>query len=128
MCPGNIDWTSGNFSGAFNTPSWDGKVLFNFYNATSVDLSNDSLGGYVVAPDANVTVGHDIDGGVMAMNLTVDSEIDLPNNTDGASAWDGALPNPVPEAPTCISGLGAAFAAAASLWRGRRKLDEFSCP
>ncbi|MGO8763964.1 MAG: choice-of-anchor A family protein [Limisphaerales bacterium] len=108
----SVDWNNGSFFSEFNTPYWDSHVLFNFYDATSVTLSG-LIGGYVVAPNANVTEGNNIDGGVMAKNLTVNSEVDLP-------AWDGDLPNvPVPETAAWpwFSSLGAVMLAAGSLGR-----------
>ena len=112
---GNVNWNSGGFFSQFDTPYWNGRVLFNFYDATSVNLSG-LLGGYVVAPKANVTVQNDIDGGIMARNLTVDSEVDLPGS--GLSAWNGDLPNVlVPEtgAWAWVSSIGALVLAAGSL-------------
>jgi choice-of-anchor A domain-containing protein len=119
---GVVNWTTGSFLSQFNTPYWDGRVLFNFYNATSVTLSG-LIGGYVVAPNANVIEDNNIDGGVMADNLTVNSEVDLPES-GSASAWDGDLPNVVvaPEPSTAVPGAGAMAMAVLSLWRGKRKL------
>jgi choice-of-anchor A domain-containing protein len=117
---GNVNWGTGGFFSQFNTPYWDGRVLFNLYNATSVTLSG-LIGGYVVAPDANVVEQNNIDGGVMAKNLTVDSEVDLPNGS--TSPWSGDLPNvPVPEAGawSWAASLGAAVLAALSLGRQPR--------
>jgi choice-of-anchor A domain-containing protein len=118
----NVNWTTGGFFSQFNTSVWNGRVLFNFYDATSVTLSG-QIGGYVIAPNASVTEDNNIDGGVMAKSLTVDSEVDLPNSSNGASAWDGALPNVVgaPEASTTIPGLGALFILAGFIWRERRQ-------
>lgn len=105
----NVNWTSGNFASEFNTPTWDTLTMFNFYDATNVSLSG-LIGGYVVAPDANVMLGNNIDGGIMASNLTVDSEVDLPSGSS-TSAWEGALPVPEPStlALAGIGGLGMLF-------------------
>jgi choice-of-anchor A domain-containing protein len=111
----NVNWNGGGFFSQFNTPYWNGRVLFNFYDATTVNLSG-LLGGYVVAPDANVTVQNNIDGGIMARNLTVDGEVDLPGS--GLSAWNGDLPTVlVPEtgAWASASSIGAVVLAAGSL-------------
>jgi choice-of-anchor A domain-containing protein len=122
----SINWNSGHFASQFNTPQWDGHVLFNFYDATSVNLSNDSIGGYIVAPNADVTEDHNIDGGVMAKNLTVESEVDLPTNND-PSAWSGDLPNaPVPEASTGFFGVGALVMASGLLFSEKRNRLQIS--
>jgi choice-of-anchor A domain-containing protein len=120
---GSVNWSTGSFFSQFNTPYWDSRVLLNFYNATDVTLSG-LIGGYVVAPNATVTEDNNIDGGVMAQNLIVDSEVDLPSD-NGTSAWDGDLPS-VPEASTWAwaSGLGTIVLAAGSL---RRQRLQFPC-
>jgi choice-of-anchor A domain-containing protein len=116
----NVNWNSGSFFSQFNTQKWNSRVLFNFYDATSVNLSG-LLGGYVVAPKANVTAQNDIDGGIMAGNLTVESAVDLPGS--GISAWSGDLPSvptaSVPEVPawSWAAGLGAVGLTAVSLRR-----------
>ena len=118
----SVNWASGGFFSQFNTPYWNGRVLFNFYDATSVTLSG-LIGGYVIAPKANVTVENNIDGGIMANTLTVDSEVDLPES-GSASAWYGDLPNVVaaPEPSTAVPGASALAVAVFSSWRGKRKL------
>jgi choice-of-anchor A domain-containing protein len=116
---GSVNWTSGSFFSQFNTAQWDGHVLFNFYQATSVNLSG-QIGGYVLAPLANVTEGNSIIGGVAAKNLTVDSAVDLPG-TSSDSAWFGALPNvPVPEASNFMAGVGALVMFAVSFTRKKK--------
>ena len=121
----NVNWNSGSFFSQFNTQNWNGRVLFNFYDATAVNLSG-LLGGYVVAPKANVTAQNNIDGGIMAGNLTVEGEVDLPGS--GISAWSGGLPSAptasVPEAPgwSWAAGLGTVALTAGSLFRRHRWL------
>jgi choice-of-anchor A domain-containing protein len=114
------NWTSGSFFSQFNTQYWNGHVLFNFYDASTVDLSG-QIGGYVVAPNANLIEGNDIDGGVMAANLTVDSEVNLPSN-NSSSAWLGDLPNvPIPEGSTLFPGMSALVMFAMIAWQEKRK-------
>lgn len=116
----NVNWASGNFFSQFNTGFWDGRVLFNFFNATTVNLSG-QIGGYVVAPFANLTEGNDIDGGVMAKNLTIDGGVNLPSNSSSA-AWFGDLPNsPVPEVATFIPGMSALAMLGFVVCREKRK-------
>jgi choice-of-anchor A domain-containing protein len=116
---GTVNWTTGGFFSQFNSAYWDGRVLFNFYDATTVDLSG-QIGGYVVAPDASVMEGNNIDGGVMAQSLTVDSEVDLPSGS--SVAWSGDLPNvPVPEVSTFIPGMSALAMLGIFAWREKRQ-------
>jgi choice-of-anchor A domain-containing protein len=119
---GNINWNSGNFASEFNTSMWNGQVLFNFYNASNVDLSG-LIGGYIVAPDANVMLGNNVDGGIMASNLTVDSEVDLPGS-GGNSVWNGVLPVPEPSAAS----LGAVALAVCYLVRRNLKAASMRAP
>jgi len=119
---GNIDWTSGSFFGEFQTDFGRGNVLFNFYNATNVYLGN-QFEGYIVAPDATVTLANNVDGGVMASNLVADSEVHLPDRNSSTSSWYGDLPtgsptpSPAPEPAT----LALLPAGAAALWAFRRR-------
>jgi choice-of-anchor A domain-containing protein len=103
----NIDWTTGGFFSQFNTPLWDGKVLFNFYNATIVTLSG-QLGGYIVAPGADVTLQSSLTGGIMCSNLVANGEIDLPASSSPTSAWNGIVPVPEPSTIvlSAVGGLG----------------------
>lgn len=95
-------------------------MLFNFYDATTVSLSG-LIGGYVVAPNANVTEYNDIDGGVMAKNLTVYSEVNLPGSSS-AQAWFGSLPDAVvPEMSNGLPGMSALVMLGVILWREQRK-------
>jgi len=94
--------------------------LFNFYNATNIYLGN-QFEGYILAPNADVTLGNNVDGGVMASNLVAESEIHLPDRNASAATFYGSLPNalspgPVPEPATLtLLPVGAA------LWACRRR-------
>ena len=105
---GTVNWTKGDFFDLFQTSYWKGRVLFNFYNATTVNL-HDQITGYVVAPYATVTENNNIDGGVFAENLYVGSEVHLPDRNTSESSWYGDLP----DAPTDVpepAGYGLASA------------------
>jgi choice-of-anchor A domain-containing protein len=107
---GAVNWAQGNFFDAFQLANWKGSVLFNFYNAASVNL-HDQFTGYVMAPGADVTANNNIDGGVVANNLWVGSQVHLPNRNTSNNSWYGDLPDAavVPEPTT------SAFAAALGL-------------
>ena len=119
---GNINWTSGSFFSQFQTDFGRGNVLFNFYNATNIYLGN-QFEGYIVAPNANVTLANNVDGGVMASNLVAESEVHLPDRNSSTASWYGDLPtgspsaSPVPEPAT----LALLPAGAAALWAFRRR-------
>jgi len=125
---GNIDWTTGNFFSEFQTDFGAGNVIFNFYNATNIYLGN-QFQGYVMAPHANVTEANNIDGGVMASNLVVDSEVHLPDRNTSTASWYGTA---LPDAPSSSSSstplalpepgtLALLPAGAAALWAFRRR-------
>jgi choice-of-anchor A domain-containing protein len=88
---GYVNWTCGNFFNNFQTAKWKGRVLFNFYNATNLYL-HDQFCGYILAPCANVTCVNNIDGGVVASNLCVGSEVHLPDRCNTNASWYGCLP------------------------------------
>ena len=106
------------FQNAFGT----GKVLFNFYNATSIDITA-QVYGYIVAPNATVNLHNGVQGGIMAnsINNLGGVGVALPVGSTGSS-WSGSLPDsltpgPVPEpAPFALLPVGAA-----ALWFFRRR-------
>ena len=106
------------FQNAFGTS----KVLFNFYNATSIDISA-QVYGYIVAPNATVNLHSGVQGGIMAnsINNLGGVGVALPVGSTGSS-WSGSLPDsltpgPVPEpAPLALLPVGAA-----ALWFFRRR-------
>lgn len=118
---GKINWDTGNFFGNFQTDFGRGNVVFNFYNATNVTLAH-QFEGYIVAPNANVTLENNVDGGVMASNLVVESEVHLPDRNSSASSFYGTLPNSLPPspAPTPEPSSMVLFAGAATGWFFRR--------
>lgn len=89
------------------------NIIWNFYQATSVDLQTD-IAGTVLAPLAHVTNGNQIDGVLVADSWTGDGELH-------DWAFTGALPPPVPE-PGVWAMLLVGLAAVGAALRGRRSL------
>jgi len=107
------------FLSSFQNAAGTGKVLFNFYNATSIDLTA-QVYGYIVAPNATVNLHSGVEGGIMAasINNLGGMGVALPAGSTGSS-WTGSLPDvtPTPEPGSlALLGLGAA-----ALWRFRRQ-------
>jgi choice-of-anchor A domain-containing protein len=87
-----------------------GNIIWNFYNATSVNIG-DAIGGTVLAPDATVTNGNQIDGALVANAWDDAGEVHY-------IPFTGTLPgNSVPE-PATFTVVGVALA---GLWSARRR-------
>lgn len=92
----SVNWTSGNMVSDFTNNYWQGHVLWNFYEATSIQLNSFNFNGAILAPYASITASGNIDGLVVANNLTTSAEVHLPDSTSSPFAYQGALA-PVPE-------------------------------
>jgi choice-of-anchor A domain-containing protein len=92
-----------NFAGDFTNN--EKKVLFNFYQATTLTVDSNFRAG-IFAPLANVTqLGKNFDGTVVAASLNQSAEIHHEN-------FDGYLPFTIPEPSTAllaVAGLGFAL-------------------
>lgn len=110
----NIDGDAGSFHsmGIFLTGVERERVLYNFYEATSLYLNSISIEGTILAPYASIDfVNGQINGALIGNHLT----------GAGESHWhpfQGELPNPVPEPST----LALACCGAIGLWMGRVRL------
>ncbi len=58
------------FGNAIDTNAGTTNVVWNFYNATSIDFNNLAVRGAVLAPYANITGGASFDGAVAALSYT----------------------------------------------------------
>jgi choice-of-anchor A domain-containing protein len=90
----NVSGTTVNFSANDESGTTGANnIIWNFYQATSVDLST-QIGGTVLAPNADVTNNNQIDGVLVASEWTGQGELH-------DWAFDGNLPgDPVPEPAT----------------------------
>ena len=99
----SINFQYGNLASAFNNLSVISSIVWNFYEAETVNLGSKAFSGLILAPLADVTVNGSIRGTIVAQNLTSGSRIDTP-------FYDGTFATaPVPEPSTMFSlifGLG----------------------
>jgi choice-of-anchor A domain-containing protein len=76
-----------NINGSFNNKEISSKVIWNFYEATSIDLGSQKFVGAILAPLATVTqTGGNIYGSVGAFSLITNAEINVPTNVDITSS------------------------------------------
>jgi len=94
----SVNWTNGNMVGNFNSNYWQGHILWNFYQATAINFNAHNFNGAILAPFASITTSSNIDGLVVANNLTTSAEVHLPDsNSTLAYAYEGytaAIPEP----------------------------------
>ena len=100
-----INWDYGNMVGAFTQNEWREKIVWNFYEATSVNFGSRNMNGQILAPNAVVTASGPIDGSVFAKGLTTTGEIHLPG-------YKGGIPihSPIPEPSSLLLGIAGAAA------------------
>lgn len=93
-----VNWTQGNMVGQFDSNYWQGHVMWNFFEATSINLGSFNMKGAVLAPYASILTAGNIDGLVVANNLTTTAEVHLPDsNSTTGYAFEGYAAAPVPE-------------------------------
>lgn len=93
----SVNWTDGNMVGLFNDNYWQGHIVWNFHEATDIQFGSRQFNGAVLAPLASITAAGNIDGLVVANNLTTTGEVHLPDsNSNTPYAYDGYTA-PIPE-------------------------------
>lgn len=104
----NIDWTGGNMVGQFTTDYWQAHVVWNFFEAETINLGSRNFNGAILAPYASITSSGPIDGLVVANNLTTTGAVNLPDgNSATPYAYDGYAA-PVPEPGSAVFLIAAA--------------------
>lgn len=73
-----INWNAGDMIGAFDQDEWQERIVWNFYEATTINFGGKEFGGQILAPNATITTNGVIEGSVFAKNLTTQSEVHLP--------------------------------------------------
>lgn len=101
----SINWTDGNFVGSFTTAFARSRVLWNFYEATSINLGGRAFNGALLAPAASVSFQGVIEGSAWVNSMTQRGEVHRPE-------YAGFIPAP---------GAGLALAAAAGFAARRRR-------
>jgi hypothetical protein len=121
----NVDasGTAGSYSPAggtnFNGQAYAGSVLWNFYNATSINLGVE-FGGTVLAPNALVQNSSPIDGTLVARNYAGTGELHYkPLGAKGTAFVNSLGSTPVPE-PASLVLLGSAVVTLGALRRRRQ--------
>ncbi len=95
-----VNFTNGNMVGAWTSAFARSKVIWNFWEATSIFFDR-NFNGAVLAPNAHLRNTTAIDGSVFVLSIQQDGEVHLPNYT-------GFVP-----APGSLALLGAAGVLAA---------------
>jgi len=106
----DVQWTDGNFIGDFNLNTVQERVIWNFYEATSIDFGGRAFSGQVLAPNAHVTSNGVIDGSIYAASIQTNSEVHLPTYREEPLPPGFPLPptTNIPEpSSTALLGLGA---------------------
>jgi choice-of-anchor A domain-containing protein len=104
----SVNWTQGNMVGQFDNNYWQGHLIWNFTEATNINLGSFNFKGAILAPYASITAAGNIDGLVVANNLTTTAEVHLPDsNSLGGYAFEGYLA-PVPEPGSVVFLVAAA--------------------
>lgn len=99
-----VNWTKGNMVGLFNDDYWQAHTIWNFYEATTIDFGSHNFNGAILAPYASITTTSNIDGLVVANNLTTSAAVRLP---DDCNVYDGFLATvPEPGGALFILALG----------------------
>lgn len=75
----SIDWSgNGNMVGNFTNSQWRSHVIWNFPQATSINLGSHNMMGAILAPYAAVTTSANLDGSVAVRALTTSAEVHQP--------------------------------------------------
>lgn len=129
----NIAFLGGrNFDGDFNTPVGTGvgntqgqgnpNVIWNFYEADTIDMRNGNLKGTLLANHATLLNTNTIDGGVFIKQLgTSTSPFDGQNAEIHPPLYRGYVPTSAVPEPSSIAMAGVGLLAAALLPRKRRR-------
>jgi choice-of-anchor A domain-containing protein len=93
-----VNWiqNAGNMVGDFTSDYWQAHIVWNFYEATTINLGSHQFNGSILAPNATITTSNNIDGAVIANNLNLTGEVHLPSSSS-ANSYAGYRAQAVPE-------------------------------
>ncbi len=90
-----------NFTGGFGSQSNSSKILWNFVDATTININN-NFNGAILAPDAHINLtGGGINGSVVAASMYMTAEV-------RQNLYTGHMPAPGAGVALAIAGLGLA--------------------
>ncbi len=90
-----VDWDYGNMIGNLVNKNWRGNLIWNFYEATTINLNGHNFMGALLAPYADVTTSGNIDGSVAVKTLTTTAEVHQPEYMGNpTSACPAVTPTP----------------------------------
>ncbi len=75
---GSINWVGGNMVGSFNSTNWRSNIIWNFPQATTINMGSYNFMGALLAPYAAVTAAGNLDGAVAVSSLTTTAEVHQP--------------------------------------------------
>jgi choice-of-anchor A domain-containing protein len=82
-----VNWSgNGNMVGSFNSSHWRSNVIWNFPQATTINMGSRNMMGAVLAPYAAVTTSANLDGSVVVRALTTTAEVHQPTFTGDIGA------------------------------------------
>ncbi|MEM1222536.1 MAG: choice-of-anchor A family protein [Verrucomicrobiota bacterium] len=90
----DIDFNSANFIGSATQDATRSRILFNFFEAETLDVTR-TIEGSVLAPGAHLTISSAINGSVAVSSAILNAEIRGP--TFGRNQDDLGLPTIIPE-------------------------------
>ena len=93
-----INWTNGNMIGNLATDFARARIIWNFFEATSINLQGRAFSGAILAPLAHLTHEGVISGSVAVKSIDQRSEIHLPS-------FVGYIPSPGAAAALVMGGL-----------------------
>jgi choice-of-anchor A domain-containing protein len=95
----SVNWNQGNMVSSFTDIGWRARVLWNFHQATSIQLNSRNFMGALLAPLASVTTTGNLDGSVAVQNLMTSAEVHLPTFAgDPQCVTPTPTPTPAPTA------------------------------
>ncbi|MBX3015872.1 MAG: choice-of-anchor A family protein, partial [Caldilineaceae bacterium] len=88
----SVNWNDGNKVSRFTESTWRQQVIWNFYEATTIELGSRNFMGALLAPLATVKASGNIDGSAAVRSLSTTAELHQPEFSGTFSALCPATP------------------------------------